>query len=310
MSGKTTSKTKRPPEPIRRNKPLSALLRQEIWNRLHIDNEHYQAGVFGREGKGKSGTALSIAAMVDPYITIEQTMFSPAKLLERLYRWKREGTTRGRMIVADEAGVGLGNRTWYEEDQIRFAQVLQLIRSENMGILFTVPRGVEMDSQIRGGRLHAQILVQKKKEGEYVGFEYERVRVGRRIDEDGMWTPKPEMKIDNLERRLEELKIGPPPEGLWKKYLKKKQQFQEEEYRDAADLEDEDVEETNEIKQIAMEIAEDKLGQVVSENGKTGRPYINKDLVRVEYDVSQADSNAIKSLLEKQFEENQLEEYV
>lgn len=215
------------------------------------------------------------------------------------------------MIVADEAGVGMGNRTWYEADQIRFAQVLQLIRSENMGILFTVPRGVEMDSQIRGGRLHAQIIVQKKSEGNYVEFEYERVRVGRRIDANGLWTPKPEMNIGGLERRIEGIKIGPPPQDLWEEYLEKKEKFQEEEYKDAAgDMGEEDEEEVNEIKQIATEVANSKMEQVVSEDNRTGQAYINKDLVRVEYDISQADSNAVKSLLEKQFGQEEMKKYV
>lgn len=228
------------PKVLKRRKPEAALLRNEIWKRLHQDNEHFIGGVFGREGKGKSGTALSIASMVYPEMDVDHVMFKPGKLLKRIHEWKKEGTTKGRMIVADEAGVGLGNRTWYEKDQIKFAQVLQLIRSENMGILFTVPRGTEMDSQIRGGRLHAQLLINRKEEGKYVELEYENVRVGRRVDSTGLWTPKPEMNIGGMHRRLQTVRIGPPPQDLWEDYLERKDEFQRKEYKEAAEEMDDD----------------------------------------------------------------------
>lgn len=300
-----------PPPGLTQDHPTATLLRHEIWDRLHSDNEHYIAGVFGREGKGKSGTALSIAELVDYRMCAEQVMFDPGKLLQRIDYWKEEGTTQGRMIVVDEAGVGLGNRSWYEKDQILFAQVLQLIRSENMGILFTVPRGTEMDSQVRGGRLHSQLLVNKKNEGEYVELEYERVRVSRRIDSDNVWTPKPEMKIENVERTVEGIKIPPPSDWLWKNYQKRKNEFQSEQYQDAAEEMTEDQEEqVNKIKQIANDIEDGKLPLVVSEDGRSGDPYIDKDLIRAEFDTSQADSNAVKSLLEKRLGSEDLENNV
>lgn len=286
------------------------LFRHDIWNRLHEENEHFQAGVFGREGKGKSGTALSIAQMVDPNMSVEQVMFDPGRMMDKISEWKAEGTTKGRMIVADEAGVGLGNRTWYEEDQINFAQVLQLIRSENMGILFTVPRGVEMDSQVRGGRLHAQIIVNKKREGDYVEFEYERINVGRRVDGDGLWSPKPLAMIDNVKQRITSLRVGPPGEELWEEYEAAKSEFQAEQYKKAGSGDTDADDEENELKIIAEEIKADRLGDVVGTDGRTGEPKIDRDLIRVEFNLSQADANAVKSLLEKDYTQEELEDYV
>ena len=287
----------------------SMLFRHDIWKRLHEDNEHFQAGIFGREGKGKSGTALSIAQMVDPDMSVEQVMFDPGRMMDKISQWKDAGTTKGRMIVADEAGVGLGNRTWYEEDQINFAQVLQLIRSENMGILFTVPRGVEMDSQVRGGRLHAQIIVNRKREGDYVEFEYERINVGRRVDGDGLWSPKPLAIIDNVEQRISSLRVGPPTEDLWEEYLEEKSKFQSEQYKKAGSKTSEEGEE-NELKIIANEIKEERFDDVVGTDGRTGEPKIDRDLIRLEFDLSQADANAIKSLLDKQYSKEDLRKYV
>lgn len=274
-----TSPTTEMPKVLKRRKPEAALLRNEIWKRLHQDNEHFIGGVFGREGKGKSGTALSIASMVYPEMDVDHVMFKPGKLLKRIHEWKKEGTTKGRMIVADEAGVGLGNRTWYEKDQIKFAQVLQLIRSENMGILFTVPRGTEMDSQIRGGRLHAQFLINRKEEGKYVELEYENVRVGRRVDSTGLWTPKPEMNIGGMHRRLQTVRIGPPPQDLWEAYLERKEEFQSEEYKAAAEgMEDSDNDEFPDELQA-------ELAQEFRNMGKSVR-WIANNVDKIDYSYS------------------------
>jgi len=309
----SSDRDRRPvPQVLQSRHPTSAIIRHEIWNRLHKHNEHYQAGVFGREGKGKSGTALSIAEMVDPEMSADQAMFDPGTMLKQIYDWKEAGKTKGRMIVADEAGVGLGNRTWYDKDQIRFAQVLQLIRSENMGILFTVPRGSEMDSQVRGGRLHGQWLVQQKHEGDFVTTEYEKIQVGRRIDSDGLWTPKQWMNVEGVQRRIEGLKVGPPSDDLWEDYLELKQEFQREQYKDAAEemgetIDDED--EVNELKQMANDL-EDRLGDVVDKHGVTGDPKVNKDLIRMECDIGRTDANAVRSLLQKRHTKDELEEFI
>lgn len=303
------SKSKPVPQALQsKENKASMLFRHDIWKRLHEQNEHFQAGIFGREGLGKSGTALAIAQMVDPDMSVEQVMFDPGRMMDKISEWKEAGTTKGRMIVADEAGVGLGNRTWYDEDQINFTQVLQLIRSENMGILFTVPRGVEMDSQVRGGRLHAQMIVNRKREGDYVELEYERINVGRRVDDDGLWSPKPLAMIDNVKQRIVSLRVGPPGDELWQDYLEEKNAFQSEQYKKAGSGDGEEEEE-NELKVIANELRDGKLEAVIGKDGRTGEPKIDRDLIRVEYDLSQADATAVKSLLDKDYTKEDLEKY-
>lgn len=297
------------PDVLQSNYPTANLVRHEIWNRLHRDNEHYMAGVFGREGKGKSGTAIAIAEMIDPRMSVEQILFDPQAMLKKISEWKKAGTTKGRMIVADESGVGMGNRTWYEKDQIQFAQILQLIRSENMGILFTVPRGVEMDSQIRGGRLHAQIIVRVKHEGDYVEAEYERIRVGRRVDNDGLWTPKPSMEIDGVTQRLTTIRIGPPSSELWDSYIEKKNEFQQEAYEDAASSNEDDGEGSNEIKRVVRDILDGDTAYYITEHGGTGKPMVNGDIIGVKYNLSRRDAKAAKAMVKNQLSDEELEKY-
>lgn len=303
------SSTKQVPPDLRSRSVEARLLRADIWDRLHNENEHFQAGIFGREGKGKSGVALSIAQMVQPDMSVEQIMFDPGRMMDKISKWKEEGTTRGRMIVADEAGVGLGNRTWYDEDQIHFTQVLQLIRSENMGILFTVPRGIEMDSQVRGGRLHAQIIVNKKREGDYVELEYERINVGRRVDSDDLWSPKPLAQIDGVEQRIASFKIGPPTEDLWNQYLEKKNQYQSEQYKKAGSSGGDEDDDVSEIKEIANQLRDGDLGLVIGEDGRTGDPMIDVGLIRAEFGLSGPDAKAVKSVLERDYSTEDLEDY-
>lgn len=297
-----SSTTTKPPEVLEGEKPERRIIREKIWERLNVNNEHFMGVIVGREGKGKSGTALKIAEMVDPGMSAEQAMFEPVDFISKLRGWKEDGTTQGRMIVADEAGVGLGNRTWYEKDQIKFAQILQIIRSENMGILFTLPRAVELDSQIRKGRLHAMLEILNKNEGKYTELSWYGVQPTRKFRDD-VYTPKPELRIDGLPRKIHTLRFGPPTQGLWESYEKKKDEFQAKEYREAeADMGDGDVDDDASPVDRAIDdlVNGERLPDVVSLHGSTGRKYVDADLVRYEFDLSQSESKTVKSVVEKQ----------
>jgi hypothetical protein len=297
MSAQTT----RPPTELQGEKPERKILREGIWERLNENNEHFMGVVVGREGLGKSGTALKIAEMVDPGMSAEQAMFEPVDFIDKLRSWKRDGTTQGRMIVADEAGVGLGNRTWYEKDQIRFAQILQLIRSENMGMLFTLPRAAELDSQIRKGRLHAVLEILSKRDGQFTEITWQSVIPTRKFRDD-VYTPKPRMKVDGVKHKIDTLKFGPPSDDLWEAYEKKKDAFQEKEYREAQeDMEDGSGDADSPVDSAIEEVVNnDRLEEVVSEHGSTGRKYVDADLLQYEFDLSQNEAKRAKSVIEKQ----------
>jgi len=93
--------------------------------------------IVGREGKAKSHTALKIASGVDPTFTADRVFFNVAHALSAL---NGDKYGKGQMVVIDEAGVSMGNRTWYDRDQIEINQALQTVRSKNMGVLWTLPR--------------------------------------------------------------------------------------------------------------------------------------------------------------------------
>ena len=143
-----------PPEPLRQlgtHQYSARIVRQKMWQRMNLDNQHFMGAIVGREGTGKSHSALQLARTVDPDFTAEDVFFDPQDLLEA---FDSDDYSAGNMIVLDEAGVGLGNRSWYEKEQILLNQTLQTVRDDNMGVLFTLPRLEELDSQTIG-RLHA-----------------------------------------------------------------------------------------------------------------------------------------------------------
>lgn len=302
--------TPQPPEQLQGDKPERVVLREGIWERLNVNNEHFIGVLVGREGLGKSGTALKIAEMVDPEMDADQVMFEPVDFLQKLREWKEEGTTKGRMVVADEAGVGLGNRTWYEKDQIKFAQILQLIRSENMGLLFTLPRAVELDSQIRKGRLHAVIEILSKREGDFTEVTWESVVPTRKFRDD-VYTPKPRVKVNGVKHKIDTLKFGPPSDELWQAYESLKDDFQAKEYREAQEgMEDDDDSEGDEDSPVDVAVDAvvngSQLADVVSKHGGNGRRYVDADLLRYEFDLSQSEAKTAKSVIEKQVDPSEV----
>lgn len=298
----------KPPEPLRQNTAEAKLIRQKIWKRLHINNEHFMGVVVGREGFGKSMTGLKFSEVVDPTFHAGRVMFEPKRFLERLQDWKESGETKGKMVVADEAGVGLGTRTWYDKDQIMFNQVLQLIRDENMGIIFTLPRLSELDSQTRG-RLHAFIEMTDIDRGNWAEFKWLNWSPAR-DERDKNYRHTPEMRVGNYTKPLKRLRITQPSEELVRDYQQRKAQFQREFYDSTINEMSDDEADEMSVKEIATEIANGNLKQFVSRHNQTKQPYINKNLIRAEYELSHGDANTVKDLLQRQYENQDLEDYV
>lgn len=292
------------PEHLRANTVEARLIKQKVWDRLWRDNEHFMACVVGREGSGKSQTGLKIGEVADPTFSAERVMFSPKAFLERLREWKANGETKGKIVVADEAGVGVGVRTWHDKEQILFNQVLQVIRDENMGMIFTVPRLSELDSQTRG-RLHALIEMTDMEGGEWAKAKWLNWDPTR-DERDKVYRHYPELNINGWKRKVKRLKLSPPSKELVEAYEERKDVFQDDLYEEAVDEMAEDENDSMSAKDVAMRISEGGLGPFVSTHNQTKQPYINKELIRAEFDISHSDSSAAKSLLEKQFSDEVL----
>ena len=288
-----------PPPRLRDTDSFSVrVARKYIWERMHLQNEHFMGVIVGREGSGKSHTALSICRAVDPSFDADRVFFNPKDLVEA-FRSSDLGT--GSMVMLDEAGVGLGNRSWYEKEQILLNQTLQTVRDENMGVLFTLPRLSELDSQTIG-RLHALIAMKEKHPQEgWAKVSWKNISVTREKETDKMYKKYPRMRVNGYEKRVTGIGVDKPAEELAQAYEERKAAFKDELYDEVIEAHDEsEADGETDLQAVATEIAQDIDG-FVSVNGSTKEPYINKDLIRVEYGLSHSDARAVKSMLESRF---------
>jgi len=283
------------PEPLDSDKVEAQVLKTEIWNRINVGNQHYMAAIVGPEGSGKSWTSLKIAELIDPSFDADRVMFDPHSFMEQLTEWKDAGETRGKMIVVDEAGVGIGSRSWYDKDQIQLNKVLQVIRSENMGMIFTLPRLSELDSQTRG-RLRAMIKMDNMKPGQYADVRYLRWQPAR-DERSKVYRKYPILRNGASRKKIRRLRFGPPSQELVNAYESRKDTFQEQLYEDTTKQIGDD-EEDNPIKEIANEIIEDSMEDYVS--SYNNKEYVDKDLIAVDYDLSRNDSKKVKKLVERE----------
>lgn len=276
---------------------------------MNIKNEHFMGAIVGREGKAKSHTALKIASGVDPTFTADRVFFNVAHALAAI---EGDEYGQGQMIVIDEAGVSMGNRTWYDRDQIDTNQALQTVRSENMGVLWTLPRLSELDSQTHG-RLHAYIEMTRK----YPEHDEQPYAVGKwknidptRDERTKLYKEYPRMRTDGHKEKIKELAFTPPDPELVENYEPRKDEFKEQFIERIVDEANEQMEEDVGPKEIAEQITNDELDAVVRAHGRTSEPIVDKDLVRAQFDVSHADARAIKSLVEQAYDTNELEKFI
>jgi hypothetical protein len=255
--------------------------------------------IVGREGMGKSHTALKIGEVVDPSFSAERVMFDPEAMVQR---FKEEDLGAGDVIILDEAGVGMGNRSWYEKEQILLNQVLQTVRNENMAALFTLPALEELDSQTEN-RLHGYLELTEKEDGEHVRGKYKRLKIDRGPSRRGTYEKYPRRQKGGRTLKITSIGFTPPSDGLVEAYEKRKRAFQADLYDEyLTDDEEEQESQKTDPRQVATEIANDGVEPFVYEHPQNGRLLIKKDLIALEYDISKSDAGTVKTLLEQQID--------
>jgi hypothetical protein len=296
-----------PPEALRQlddEQFAARIVRQKMWRPMNVENQHFMAAIVGREGTGKSHSALRLASVVDPSFGAEDVFFEPQRLLEA---FDSDDYGTGNMIVLDEAGVGLGNRSWYDKEQILLNQTLQTVRDDNMGVIFTLPRLEELDSQTIG-RLHAFIeMVDVHPREGWAESKWKNLSMSR--DGRGKTYKKyPRMRFGDVTKRVTCFPITPPDDALVDAYEERKEAFKDELYEEAiAAYDDDSDDEQRSPEQVSDEIIDSGVSEVVSEHGRNGTLYVDKDLIRSEYDLSHRDAATAKKLVEKHVDLDELD---
>lgn len=288
------------PPPIRGDKWTQRLIRDYIWKPAVRQNDWTAFAVVGREGSGKSLTTASILQACDPTFNVDRTHFEPVPFLKDI----ADGPDRpGVSVMGDEFGVGFGKRTWHDREQIEANQALQTARDDNRIVGVTVPRLEELDSQLQG-RLHLFLETTQKNPENYVELKFKVIDPSR----DGAnkeYKKGPKYHIGD-DYKIPKIRIGMPDSDYVAAYEEKKAAFKGELYDrvierfEGAFEEEENGDEPTSPKDIAERIsAEDKVDQFIGKHGQTGRKFVNKDLLRAEYELSHSDAKAVKAYLEK-----------
>lgn len=290
----TTEKNLRPQV---KNRPI---LRKKIWEACNRTNEHYVGGIVGREGSAKSYTALRIGELVDPNFSAEQVFFHPDHLLE-LIRDKSKDWLKGRLFVGDEAGVGLGNRTWYEDGQIKANQALQTVRDDNIALLMTLPRLEELDKQAKGRLKGAFKMTEKDEERMVATARYYNIEPSR-MGQDKIYRKYMTVRRGGKQVELKRTQFKPPADDLVAEYEEKKKDFKDEFFTDAIEsAEDGDGAEQDQTDYQGM--ADEVVANVndfVTKHGHTGKEYLDKDMIQMEYDLSVRDAKKVKKLASRE----------
>jgi hypothetical protein len=223
--------------------------------------------------------------------------FDPSNVLQRL---RDEDYESGDIWVIDEAGVSLGNRTWQDSGQVKLNQALQLIRSHNVGLTFTLPRITELDKQTRG-RLQNVIDLQHKRDGSHVRgvwWSSNIDRMGFSSGGRGTYWSKPTHAGDEVEA----VEFTPPSDEVVEPYEEKKQQFQERVYAEAMDeladeAETDDDDGLTEPQEVAADVLEGDVDQYIQTYNAGTQTVLDKDLIGLEYDVGRDRANKAKKLV-------------
>jgi hypothetical protein len=281
------------PDALDRDHPTARML-QRVWKRLNRKNEHWMHCIVGREGSGKSHTALKLAELVDPEFSDDQVIFRPEPMLEML---RDETYEPGQVYILDESGVGLGKRTWADRAQVKLNQSLQLIRSHNLGLIFTLPRLSELDSQAQG-RLHSYLEIVSKKPDQHVRGHWRWLDPDRVDITDNIYRSKPTFN----DRDVDTVAFTPPEdEKMVANYETAKEEFQKEFYDEALDEHDDDDDGELKATDVADEILDEGgIEQYVTEINGGAQTVLDADLIGTDYDIGTRKASRVKKLLKRE----------
>jgi hypothetical protein len=117
-------------------------------------NKNFLAVWVGDTGSGKTWSALSFAEELDPRFNVNDVVFTIEEFFERLRQYqimwdKSPKKVKGRVIIFDEAGVGVNNRLWQSFSNKAINSVMQSFRYMNLIVIFTTPNFSFIDKASR-----------------------------------------------------------------------------------------------------------------------------------------------------------------
>lgn len=201
-----------------------------IRRRITVDDDNYMLAIVGDTGKGKSGNALSLASKIDPTFAANvknRVVFTPEDFMKRIKEFKDErkkGTNiKGRVLMFDEAGVGIPAREWQRIQNRLMGYVTQLFRYLNLCIIFTVPSMSFIDKQVK---ILMHGIIECKYRNKQKGIATTKFWVIKHNPVFDTTDLEPFIIFDKgNHRKIDPLYIPHPEEHIWNPYLELKEGF-------------------------------------------------------------------------------------
>lgn len=269
-----------------------------LWRRMHVNNKNVMLAIVGDPGEGKSWAALRLAELLDPGFSADKVTFRPEELLRRI----NEDHPIGDVTVADEAGVSMNAKTWWESEQIQIGNILETWRHQNRMMIFTLPVFTKLQKDARG---LMDVLLNAYGINRGDSLSKWRFRLVETNNDTGeVYKPYPRLPHPETgaEVKYKTIDLGLPSRALREAYQERKEVYTDELNQRALDSIQGMDEEALGPREIATKIADDGVEDYLSTHGTTGKPYISKQLIRVNFELSHSDSDAVKALLEQQID--------
>lgn len=273
----------------------SPILKKKVWRRIHKKNQNFVCAVTGETGSGKSWSAIRLASALDPDFSVDQVAFG---IEEFLHLVKDRSYGPGSFIVLEEAGVEASHREWYSKANQILNIILQTWREQNRGAILTLPELDKLDKTARA-RLHAYLeAVEKNEQERWTRIKYQRIQTNPRSGEN--YFKYPRLRINGSVRKTKGFKVRAPDPGLIEEYEQRKREYNDQlidgALQDLAEERGDNDEEDIDPQEVAQDILDaDDLDSYISDNH--GQRYIDKELLSLDYDLSQSESKKVKKLL-------------
>jgi len=247
------------------------------------------------EGYGKSTLILTLAGLwhqqigkaVDPEAIFDRIAWSSRDEFKHL---AVDSDPRD-VIAAPDAARILYKRDAMDPDQRELEKDLLDIRTHEYLFLLGFQSWDIIPSMLQDRRAKQLLYIPRR--GVVHGYNRSSLNQKCRLDPDE-W-PDPDMTAN-----------FPPLDGkkIWKEY----QKLDKQKKRERIAPEEENEEPEVDLRTVADEIIAEGLGAVVSIHGGNKNPYINKELIELDYGLSARQAGKVKALLERRVDS--LEQYV
>lgn len=271
---------------------------KKIKTRLLKQNKNWLCVICGETGSGKSYSALSIGNMIGQ----THLVFKPIDFLKLI---TSKELNKGDVVICDEFGVGMAAREWQSTSNKLLGAVMQTFRNLNIGVIFTLPNLSFIDVQARKlfhNYLETANLDYKSQTALLKCYE---IQHNSRLDKTYFKFPMFTAPDGNY-IRMTHVRIPKPSNKIIEKYEVEKSRYTENLNLNALkSLMEEQEKKKSGLRKTDFVMEKKIIKQVVANSGEflsnyKNREYIDFQLIKNKYEVSDVAARRIKNVVEKQ----------